>query len=197
MNKSNTIFLISAVFVAYSLPMSAAVSLGQTTAATTDNLVTYSNPAFGFSILYPSNWPKEISDDPVIGQDAMFLVPTSPIKYLEKVDVSVTNQTHNSLKAEVDYLINFNKHENPALGGSNYQVIESVPITVNGNIDAYKLVTTFYDKQKVKDVKSLQIFMLQGGKLYNIHYSAELGKYDSLLPTVQKMIDSFQFISTR
>jgi hypothetical protein len=34
--------------------------------------------------------------------------------------------------------------------------------------------------------------ILKGNKLYDILFTAEPEKYDILLPTVQKMIDSFQ-----
>lgn len=88
----------------------------------------------------------------------------------------------------INHLIDFNKHRNNAL--RDYQVIESSPIVVNG-ISAQKLVTTYSDS-KFGNVKSMLVEMLKGDKQYEILYTSEPDKYDTLLPTIQKMVNSFQ-----
>ena len=91
----------------------------------------------------------------------------------------------------INDLIDFNENRNNSL--QNYQVIESSPVIVNGN-SAYKIVDT-YSNSKFGNVKSMLVEVLKGNKLYDILYTAEPEKYDKLLPTIQKMIDSFQITS--
>ena len=148
----------------------------------------YDNPNFGIKIQYPADWAKEESDD-VVGKGVIFLVPGSPIKYAEKLSIGILdNEGGKSLTDIVNDLIDFNQHKNNAL--TNYQVIESAPIIVN-NINAYKIVDTYTDS-KFKNAKSMHIEALNGNKEYEILFTSEPDKYDSLLPTIQKMIDSFQ-----
>jgi hypothetical protein len=73
---------------------------------------------------------------------------------------------------------------------TNYQVIESTPIVVN-NIPAYKIVDVYSDS-KFGNVKTMDILILNGKKLYEMLFTSEPEKFDILLPTVQRMIDSFQ-----
>jgi eukaryotic-like serine/threonine-protein kinase len=162
--------------------------LGQT--ATNNNFTTFENPKFGLKIQYPANWAKEITDDPDLGQDVTFLVPGSQIKYGEKVSIMVNANQTGPLNEIVRNLISFNQNENNALG--NYKVIESVPTTLNG-LNAHKLVTTYTDP-KFKIINSMQVMALKGDKLYEILYTSNPAKYQTLLPIVQQMIDSFQFI---
>ena len=63
------------------------------------------------------------------------------------------------------------------------------------NSPAYKLV---YNGTKVADnskVKGSDIFTIQGDKAYSFLYLTQAGDYDTHLPTVQKMIDSFQIMN--
>jgi len=40
--------------------------------------------------------------------------------------------------------------------------------------------------------QDMLIWTIIGGKVYNISFNAEAAKYPTFLPTVQKMINSFQ-----
>jgi eukaryotic-like serine/threonine-protein kinase len=160
--------------------------------ATNSNLVMYDNPNFGIKIRYPVDWTKEETDDE-FGKGVIFPVPGSPIKYAEKLSIDILeNNDAKSLADKVNDLIDFNQHKNDAL--TNYQVIESTPIVVN-NIPAYKIVDTYTDPDKFGNVKSMSIEVLKGNKQYDMLFTSEPEKFDNLLPTIQKMIDSFQITS--
>ena len=156
--------------------------------ATNDNFVTYDNAAWGIKIQYPADWAKEETDDE-FGKRVIFLVSGSPIKYGEKLSIDILdNDGGKSLTDKVNDLIDFNEHKNDAL--TNYHLIESTPIIIN-NISAYKIVDTYSDS-KFGNVKSMSIELLNGNKQYDILFTSGPEKYDSLLPTIQKMVDSFQ-----
>ena len=84
----------------------------------------------------------------------------------------------------VNHLIDFNQHKNNAL--TNFQVIESTPTTVN-NIPAYKLVDAYSDS-KFGNIKAMNIEILKGNKLYELLFTSEPEKYDSLLPTIHSLL---------
>jgi hypothetical protein len=179
----------SAVIIVLSLVVAGyGTVLGWT--ATNNNFTTFENSKFGLKIQSPVNWAKEITDDPDLGQDVTFLVPGSPIKFAEKVSIMVNANQTGPLNEIVRNMISFNNNENNAL--RNYKVIESVPTTLNG-LNAHKLVTTYTDP-KFKVVNSMQVIALKGDKLYEILYTSDPAKYHTLLPIVQQMIESFQFI---
>ena len=49
-----------------------------------------------------------------------------------------------------------------------------------------------YSDSKFGNVKTMDILVLKGNKLYEMLFTSEPEKYDILLPTVQRMVDSFQ-----
>jgi PsbP-like protein len=155
---------------------------------TNNNFITYNNPNLGIKIQYPFDWTNEETD---FGwaKYVLFLAPNSPIKYAEKLFIDVLDENRSSLSDIVNDEISFEKYKNDAI--ANYQIIESTPIVVN-NIPAYKIVNTYTDPDKFGNVKTMEILVLKGNKLYELQFTSEPEKYDILLPTVQRMIDSFQ-----
>ena len=57
---------------------------------------------------------------------------------------------------------------------------------------AHKIVFTATDSIK-HERKAMQIWTVKGDNAYLITYKAEPGQYSKYLPTIQKMVDSFQF----
>ena len=74
----------------------------------------------------------------------------------------------------------------------DFRLIESTNSILGGNI-AHKIVFSATDNMKHKRT-AMQIWTLKGNNAYLITYKAEPGKYSKYLPTVQKMIESFQII---
>jgi hypothetical protein len=58
----------------------------------------------------------------------------------------------------------------------------------------YCMVYTHKEEENNGKTNIMQVLMIKSDKVYLITYTAEQGKYDTYLPTVQKMIDSFEFI---
>jgi hypothetical protein len=74
----------------------------------------------------------------------------------------------------------------------DFNIIETNTITLEAGNNAYKVVYTFTLEQI--NYKKMDIWTLQDDKVYIINYLAETRKYSSYLPTIQKMVDSFEII---
>ena len=75
---------------------------------------------------------------------------------------------------------------------SDFKLLESTEFKLAGNM-AHKIVFTATDNIK-HERKAMQIWTVEGDKAYLITYKAEPGQYSNYLPTIQKMVDSIQFI---
>lgn len=73
----------------------------------------------------------------------------------------------------------------------DFELNESTTITVAGGNPAHKMVYTNVEENNIQ-TKTMQVLTIKNDKIYLITYTAEQRKYDSYLPTIQKMIDSFR-----
>jgi hypothetical protein len=67
-------------------------------------------------------------------------------------------------------------------------------VTLAGS-PAYKVIYSFTDQGE--NIKGLETGTMVGNKVYFITYENSPSKFDSDLPTVQKMIDSFKLTSSK
>ena len=65
--------------------------------------------------------------------------------------------------------------------------------SVTHSLTCSTLVFTATDYRE-NERKAMQVWTLKGDKAYLITYKAEPEKYSKYLPTIQKMIDSFEII---
>ena len=70
---------------------------------------------------------------------------------------------------------------------------QSTPTILTG-ISAYKIV--FRQTEGQLPLKTMEVWMIKDNKAYIIEYGAEVAKYSTYLPVVQKMIDSFELINS-
>jgi PsbP-like protein len=150
------------------------------------NFTMYEDPNLGIKIQYPLNWTIERHG--IDSTNVMFLAPGSPLKYAEKLFIDILDENR-SLTDVADDVINFDKYKNDAI--TDYHNIESIPTVVN-NMPAYKIVDTYNSKDKFGNVKSMDVYVLKRTTMYELLFTSEPEKFDLLLPTVQKMINSFQ-----
>ena len=159
------------------------------------NFTNYTNPQYGFSLLYPSTW---INEEVPPGANLTFLISFSPPpqEFGESVFVymAVKNLTGNnaSLKQFAEQEISFLERP-PATTSltedtSVRTILQSEPATTEGNTQAYKVVYS----EKVSGIlsKIMEIYAVNKDKGYIMSYFADTAIYDKYLPIVQKMIDS-------
>ncbi|MFL6393753.1 MAG: serine/threonine protein kinase, partial [Nitrososphaeraceae archaeon] len=78
----------------------------------------------------------------------------------------------------------------------DFQIIESNPDANVTGISAYKIVYSFLSQDPAAQVhfQSMNIWSVKDKKVYAISYTQAKSLYAAYLPTVQKMIDSFEII---
>ena len=159
------------------------------------NFTNYTNPQYGFSLLYPSSW---INEEIPPGANLTFLISFSPPPQVfgESVFVyiAVKNLTGNniSLKQFAEQEISFLERP-PAVTSltedtSIRTILQSEPTTIAGNTQAHKVV--YSEKVSGTLSKIMEVYAVNGDKGYIISYFTDTAIYDKYLPIVQKMIDS-------
>jgi eukaryotic-like serine/threonine-protein kinase len=163
-----------------------ALAQGNSTNPAETNFLTYENSTFGIKMQYPSSWAKQTT-----GQGVNFVLLANGKNNLEQflAKVNVTSimgfPPNMPLKAMADRVVDGYRH---FLG--NFQIKSYTNTTLGGN-NAIKIVYS-YTNTKNNSFNATDIATIKNDRLYVIQYYAESSKYQSYLPTLQKMIDSFQ-----
>jgi serine/threonine-protein kinase len=155
------------------------------------NFLTYENPIFGVRILYPSNWEKQentsSSNDNSTLADLVAFSP--PFKNNSDIVGKLIVQVDNISDIKP---ITLAKYANGTVSDlrQDFRVSES-NATLAGN-PAHKIIYTGLEASI--DLKGMMVMTIKGDRAYIISYTAEPEKYSYYLPTVQKMIDSFEIM---
>jgi hypothetical protein len=175
------------------------VPLGATAGS---NFTNYTNPQYGFSLLYPSGW---VNEEIPPGANLTFLMSFSPppSEFGEFVFVymAVKNLTGNdtSLKQFADQEISLLKRP-PAMASPTEDtgartILESEPTTIAGNTPAYKVV--YSEKVSGTLSKIMEIYTVNGDKGHILSYFADTTIYKKYSPTFQKMVSSLNITTSR
>ncbi|MGB6671547.1 MAG: PsbP-related protein [Candidatus Nitrosopolaris sp.] len=156
-----------------------------------NNFLTYENPIFGIKILYPANWDKQentsSSNDNSTLIDLVAFSP--PFKNNSDIVGKLIVQVDNISDIKPITLANYANDTVSDLR-QDFRVSES-NATLAGN-PAYKIVYTGLEASI--DLKAMMVMTIKGDRAYIISYTAEPEKYSYYLPTVQKMLDSFEIL---
>ena len=180
--------LVSAYSNAAALPNSQSGPAKPTTTTNNTNFLTYQNLTSGIKIQYPSDWLKEGA----AGTGVTFILPagnnSNPEQFLAKLNTTAIAgfPPNVPLKGMADGVLNGYKHFLP-----NFQ-LESYMNTTLGGSPAVKIVYRFTDPRHGGDFKASDTATIKDSRLYVIQYYVQSSKYQSYLPTLQKMLDSFE-----
>jgi hypothetical protein len=171
--------------------------------ASGSNFTNYTNPKYGFSLLYPSNWVnEEIPPGANLTYLTSFNPPASEIGEFVFVYVAVKNLTNNnntSLEQFADQEISLLKRPpaatSPTEDTSARTILESGPATIAGNTSAHKVVYT--EKISGSLSKIMEVYAVEGNKGYILTYLAYADIYDKYLPIAQKIVDSLKVTTPR
>ena len=145
------------------------------------------NSTLGIKIQYPANWERVESADNVHG--VLFLSPSESNsgRFLESFSISRSLSYRNisSIAELASRAINAHVEHLP-----DFQLVDSKLIAVKGN-PAYMLVYKYTDLVFGRAM-AMDIGLLNGDKIYVLSFLADPPKFWSYLPTIQKMIDSFE-----
>lgn len=147
----------------------------------------YANYNQGFRVDYPQNWSKENRDD----FWATGVVFSSPLEndadqFKEQVSVLVEDLPQNLALAEYteQSLSEIKQLSDPTIG-------EAQHITL-GTDEGRQIV--YHGEENGSIVQRMQTWSVNGNRAYVITYTAIPESYDDYLPTVEKMIKSFETI---
>jgi PsbP-like protein len=164
-------------------------------AAASNNFTNYTNPTYGFSLLYPSEW---INEEINPGVNLTFLISFNPppTEFGESIFVymAIKNLTDKnaSLKdfaeAEINFLNSPPSATSPTADASARTILESEPDYIAGNTQAHKVV--YSEKVSGTISRIMEIYFVNGNMGYILSFIADATTYDKYLPTFQKMADS-------
>jgi hypothetical protein len=165
----------------------------QTTMALAGNVLTYESSNCGFVVQYPANWQKvEFNKGIEEGTRNLVVNFLSPLEgpsdtFREYLIVQTANMTSRdlSLKTFTIEQMAFLKDSFP-----DFNILESNRSTTITSHIAYEVVYTYSDPI-IGKAKAMEIWIVNGGKVYILSYHADAAKYSKYLPTILKMIGSF------
>lgn len=150
-----------------------------------EQLLTYEDITTGISIQFPSNWEKSVN----LNNFVTFRAPpeTDTRVYPAALGLKIQELTSQNvpLQEVTKFQMSELKKTNPDL-----KISESSSTTLAGK-PAHKVVFSATDNNQVKR-KALQLWTVVDNKAILITYKAQPDKYSSYLPTIEKMINSFQ-----
>jgi hypothetical protein len=195
------------------------VASAQTTAAVTTAVMTktYENSQYGFRILYPANWyiaPKNTLHSmeflyygthtviafvaPIgtfldIDKHTFLTIGVTPVeKSLDKKNLKVKPKSLDDIASDK---IKFLSSQGASLGSSGIsrEILRVNSTTVGGN--TAKQIQYITHLSGLADTFNIDTYVIRGDKLYTLIFTTGSLLVPETLPTAEKMIHSFQFIS--
>jgi hypothetical protein len=141
-------------------------------------LVPYNNPNLGFSLEYPSDWQKE--------ESLSFTSPQGGMSDRAPEAINVVTEVLPSSDFSLD------SYTDAAMGQvesfENFQLLNSSSTTLGG-LPAHMIVYTFTDE--LTPLQNLQAWTVKDGVAYVITYGGVPEEFNSSLPALQSVLDSF------
>lgn len=160
------------------------------------NFLNYTNSTYGVSIQYPASWSIEggsskpsdtiisvasinppILIDPHVSTDFTIYVDTRPPSI--------------NLNQYLRDTINFYRTGNESK--PSFQIIEANANSFIAGKPFFSLIY-YWDRQGIGPTESIDMGMVAGNRIYYITFDTEPPKYQELIPTVMRMIKSFEVI---
>jgi len=151
-----------------------------TTTTTMGNLIPYSNPSFGFTLEFPSNWQKEESLTLISSQGGIDNQSPEVIsidtEILPTSDFSLDTYSEASLSQVKSF--------------QDFKLLNSSSTTLAG-LPAHMIVYSFIDESETP-LQNLQVWTVKDGTAYIITYTGTPEEFESSLPALQSVLDIFR-----
>jgi hypothetical protein len=142
-------------------------------------LVPYNNPNLGFSLEYPSDWQKE--------ESLSFTTPQRGTSDRSPEVINVVTEVLPSSNFSLDSYTDAAMSQVESF--ENFQLLNSSSTTLGG-LPAHMIVYTFTDEQT--PLQNLQAWTVKDGVAYIITYGGVPEEFDSSLPDLQSVMNSFR-----
>ena len=147
----------------------------------------YKNLDYGIVINYPETWQIRKRDDFLIS-GVIFISPleNKQDSFQENVSVFVENLVSNTSMNEytAESIAEIKRFSDPT--------ITNAKLTVLGSYEGRKVI--YEGEEQGSVVKRMQIWTVFNNRAYTITYTARPHRYNAFLPTVEKMITSFDLL---
>ena len=158
----------------------------------TRNFSTYADPVYEFRLQYPSNWQKAVQTSRSLDDNVLEIrTEGSPRDNKDFVFVSV--DAGYSPLTKKQFIDDINSSYNY---DSLTKLVQFNP-TVLGGYKAYKTVTITKGLGIKEDEERMQVDALIGHTDYNIKFTVHPSEFASYLPTINKILDSFELCATK
>jgi hypothetical protein len=141
-------------------------------------LVPYNNPNLGFSLEYPADWQKEESLSFTSSQGGVGDRAPEVINIVTEVLPSSDFSLDSYTDAAMGQVESF----------ENFQLLNSSSTSLGG-LPAHMIVYTFTDE--LTPLQNLQAWTVKDGMAYVITYGGVPEEFESSLPALQSVLDSF------
>jgi hypothetical protein len=147
--------------------------------STASGLAPYNNPNLGFSFEYPSDWQKE--------ESLSFTTPQRGTSDRSPEVINVVTEVLPSSNFSLDSYTDAAMSQVESF--ENFQLLNSSSTTLGG-LPAHMIVYTFTDEQT--PLQNLQAWTVKDGVAYIITYGGVPEEFDSSLPDLQSVMNSFR-----
>jgi hypothetical protein len=183
-------FVLGALFYNIQASPSTTTALAQVAGQGPTNLLNYQNPTFGIKMQYPTDWTASTSGIPSYNGIIGFYSPLQGLYDTLPAELTLSITTYSKAISLDEYT----KTTLGALEKQGIKVDESSQNTLAGK-PGYKV--TFSPPSPATQttpvsLKVMQIWTIIDNKVYLLSFNADSTKFTTYLPTVQKMLDSFQ-----
>jgi eukaryotic-like serine/threonine-protein kinase len=195
------LIVTASIFLAVTTAMSSSILPQLASAATTTknaNFLTYQNSTYGVKIQYPSNWGVQTGVNtldengnlvqPIDIADIAPPIESDPnaVSYLQiGVEQQLTPTDTKNIDLYLRSIINGYR-----FNSTDFHLTSATTHATLAERQAYSLV--FTDTYQGFPTKTMIRGIVDGDKNYYLLFTAESAKFDSFVPTVQKMINSFE-----
>jgi hypothetical protein len=100
-----------------------------------------------------------------------------------------------SILTPLEDIINYTTSQDFPSTMVDYQLIESVPLTISGGTHPSYAVTFTRSEEPFGPIKTMAVFTKDGDETFAISYNAQPDQFDSYFPVVQRIIESVQFFN--
>jgi hypothetical protein len=160
-------------------------------------MLVYQNNTYGIKMQYPSEWQLGQFNNSAASPTKFVVGFLSPIglqratdRIPENILVAVENLSSSNMGLAPYTALQLSLLSEETKG---FNLVESLPTTIANN-PAHQIVYT--EPLEQLKLKKMQVWTVKDGMAYLIIYAADEADYPSQLPTVKKMLDSFEILNT-
>jgi hypothetical protein len=154
---------------------------------TASNFLTYQNPTYAIKIQYPSDWTLSQTG---LRDYTNIIAFYSSLQNLTAVpEQLLLSMTHYSQNVTLN---DYSKLVNATLKQPGVQIVEAKQVTLTSGTPAYSIVFIPPPSNVPFKPEIMLVWTVKGNNVYTLSFNGDAAKYSLYLPTIQKMISSFE-----